>query len=295
LRLHFNICPEVKSNDEIVAEIPTNIEKEMEIIKPLLELNKKTNKFSDLEPMSILIQEERKVLGSNHPQKAYYGKQLEKYEKMCKGLLEEGVIRELTSDDLKNVEHFNSPMIRTVGLDKVRFIGNYVEINNYIINSYASVIKGTFEFKRLMNSKRVFFITKLDLRCGYHQIRILKEHQVYTAFTVGVKRYCYKGIPLGLKVALDFFQTSIEKILLELNLDNSWYLHVDDLLLLAESMKELLNITIKVLEKFNSLNLTLNLEKYVFFSQKLKIFGEIFDLKNQTTVISEKKRGNFLS
>jgi hypothetical protein len=60
-------------------------------------------------------------------------------------------------------------------------------------------------------------------------------------------------------------------------------------------MEELLSITIKVLEKFNSLNLTFNLEKCVFFSQKLEIFGEIFDLKNQTTVISEKKRGNFLS
>jgi hypothetical protein len=59
-------------------------------------------------------------------------------------------------------------------------------------------------------------------------------------------------------------------------------------------MEKLLSITIKVLEKFNLLNLMLNFEKCVFFSQKLKIFSEIFNLKNQITKISEKKKGNFL-
>jgi hypothetical protein len=59
-------------------------------------------------------------------------------------------------------------------------------------------------------------------------------------------------------------------------------------------MEELLSITIIVLEKFNLLNLMLNFEKCVFFSQKLKIFSEIFNFKNQITKISKKKRGNFL-
>jgi hypothetical protein len=39
----------------------------MKIIKPLLEVNKKMNKLFNLKLMSILIQEECKVLRLNHP------------------------------------------------------------------------------------------------------------------------------------------------------------------------------------------------------------------------------------
>jgi hypothetical protein len=91
-------------------------------------------------------------------------------------MLEEGVIYELSINDLKNVRYFNFPMIRTVSSDKVRFIKNYMKINKHIINLYVLVIKEMFEFKRLVNFKRVLFITKLDLKHSYHQIRIFKEH-----------------------------------------------------------------------------------------------------------------------
>jgi len=57
--------------------------------------------------------------------------------------------------------------------------------------------------------------TKLDLKDGYHLIRMRKGDEYKTAFHTRYRQYEYKVIPFGLVNAPTTFQTMMNKILRE--------------------------------------------------------------------------------
>ena len=63
------------------------------------------------------------------------------------------------------------------------------------------------------------FFSTMDLKSGFWQVKMAKESQQYTAFTVGSMGVCeFLGMPCGLCDALAMFQRLVQNCLGELNL-----------------------------------------------------------------------------
>jgi hypothetical protein len=78
--------------------------------------------------------------------------------------------------------------------------------------------------------KGVDFITKVDLKAGFHLIRMLLGHEKYTAFRTKFGSLEYTVMPFGLTNAPATFQREINRILrpvLGIKLVNTHVIHVD--------------------------------------------------------------------
>ena len=79
--------------------------------------------------------------------------------------------------------------------------------------------------------------TKLDLKDGYHHIRIQKGDEWKTAFRTCYGHYEYKVMPLGLVNWLATFQAMMNHILCEY-LDHGVVVYLDDILIYSKNQKE---------------------------------------------------------
>jgi len=57
------------------------------------------------------------------------------------------------------------------------------------------------------------YYTKLDLKDGFHQIRVDKDAIKYTAFITPMGQYKYLGMPFGLKAATARFSRFVNVVL----------------------------------------------------------------------------------
>jgi len=89
--------------------------------------------------------------------------------------------------------------------------------------------------------------TKLDLKDGYHLIRMRKGDEHKTAFCTRYGQYEYKVMPFGLVNAPATFQTMMNKILREF-LDHGVVIYLDDILIYSENIDDHIKLVQKVLD-----------------------------------------------
>ena len=79
------------------------------------------------------------------------------------------------------------------------------------------------------------YFTKLDLRSGYHQVRIAKGDEYKTAFNTKYGDFQFKVMPFGLTNALSTFQYLMENIFHEY-LDDFVIVYLDDTVKVTKSI-----------------------------------------------------------
>jgi RNase H-like domain found in reverse transcriptase/Reverse transcriptase (RNA-dependent DNA polymerase)/Integrase zinc binding domain/Chromo (CHRromatin Organisation MOdifier) domain/Integrase core domain len=116
------------------------------------------------------------------------------------------------------------------------------------------------------------FFTKLDMREGYHRLRMAKGEEWKTAFRCRYGLYEYRVMPFGLCNAPGTFQHLVNDTFREY-LDDFLCAYLDDLLIYSKTLKEHKRHVRQVLERCQKAGLHLKLEKCVFHAKEVPFVG----------------------
>ncbi|EED22559.1 gag/polymerase/env polyprotein, putative [Talaromyces stipitatus ATCC 10500] len=126
-------------------------------------------------------------------------------------------------------------------------------------------------FERLSRA-RIF--TKLDIRQGFHRIRMDPDSEEYTTFWCRYDTYKYKVMPFGLTNSPATFQRFVNNIFMDY-LDRFLIAFVDDLLIYSENMVEHQIHVKMVLERLRATRLQAAIHKCKFSVERTKFLGFI--------------------
>ncbi|MCO5563448.1 hypothetical protein L7F22_017090 [Adiantum nelumboides] len=181
-----------------------------------LELSKFLNQFQDVFIDDILGELPPKqgdddhaielIPGSSPPNKPPYRvsqAQQEEIMKQVNELVEKGMVRPSSSP-------FCSPVLLVHKKDGTyRMCVDYRELNKITIKNRFPVLRIEDLFDKLQGST---YFSRIDLKSGYHQIRIVNEDILKIAFRTTFGLYEYLVMPFGLTNALATFNRMMERI-----------------------------------------------------------------------------------
>jgi len=146
------------------------------------------------------------------------------------------------------------------------------------------------ELKDRVAGAKIF--TKLDLKDGYHLLRIREGDEWKTPFRTQYGYFEYKVMPFGLVNAPATFQAMMNKILGEF-LDHGGVVYLDDILIYSESEEEHIELVKKVLAKLEEHQVALSVTKSVFHVESLEFLEYIVGIDGVT--MSERKVGSVMN
>jgi hypothetical protein len=115
---------------------------------------------------------------------------------------------------------------------------------------------------------------KIDLRSGYHQLKIPGSDISKTAFHTRYGLYEYTVMSFGLTNAIAYFMYVMNKVIMEY-LDRFVVVFIDDILIFFETMEEQEEHLRLVLEKLRSNQLYAKFSKCEFWLTKVTFLGHV--------------------
>lgn len=154
---------------------------------------------------------------------------------------------------------------------KLRLCVDYRQLNNITIkNRYALPLIS--ELQERTNGAQIF--SKIDLREGYHRIRMKEGEEWKTAFRTRYGHYEYQVMPFGLTNAPATMQALMNDILREF-LDDFAIVYLDDILIYSRTEKEHIQHVKKVLGKLLNNRMLINQKKCEWHVKKVEFLGHI--------------------
>ncbi|MCO5547351.1 hypothetical protein L7F22_000800 [Adiantum nelumboides] len=179
-------------------------------------------------------------------------------------LLEKGLVRPSSSP-------FCSPVLLVQKKDgSYRMCIDYRALNKQTIKNRFPVPRIEDIFDRLQGST---YYSRIDLKSGYHQIRIVPEDIHKTAFRTQFGLYEYVVMPFGLTNAPATFNRLMEKIFRK----HSAYTGVffDDIIVHSQTLEEHKKHLQSVFDELQANRLFINGKKSEFFMKEIKYLGHI--------------------
>lgn len=178
-------------------------------------------------------------------------------------LLEQGIIEECESP-------YASPVVLIPKPDgKVRLCIDYRKLN-------SQTVQDTYPLPRiddlLNEAKPTPYMSTIDLRSGYHQVKVAKEDQDKTAFICPFGTYKFNRMPFGLRNAPATFSRLIDKFRSGLH-DVFALSYLDDIIILSDTFQKHLSDLEQVLQRLLLFNLNANREKCHFCCERVKYLG----------------------
>jgi hypothetical protein len=126
-------------------------------------------------------------------------------------------------------------------------------------------------FNHLQGAK---YFSKIDLRSGYHQLRIKEADVQKTAFVTRYGQYEFTVMPFGLTNAPAFFMNIMNKVFME-ELDKYVVVFIDDILIYSKNHKDHEHHLWIVLRRLRAHQLYAKLSKCEFWLEKIAFLGHI--------------------
>jgi len=154
---------------------------------------------------------------------------------------------------------------------RLRLVVDYRGLNKVTVyNTYP--IPLMTELRDQVRDAQIF--TNLDLKDGFHFIRIRKGDEWQTAFQTRYGHYQYRVMPFGLVNAPATFQTMMNEILREF-LDQGAVVYIDDILIYSQTLEEHIILVCRVLQQLREYRMAISLEKSVFHVKEVEFLGYV--------------------
>ncbi|MCO5590414.1 hypothetical protein L7F22_044383 [Adiantum nelumboides] len=207
------------------------------------------------------------ILGSSPPNKLPYRvsqAQQEEIMRQVNELVEKGMVRPSSSP-------FCSPILLVHKKDSTyRMCVDYRALNKITIKNRFRMPRIEDLFDKLQGST---YFSRIDLKSGYHQIRIVNEDILKTAFRTTFGLYEYFVMPFGLTNASATFNRMMERIFRPHR--NFTGVFFDDVIIYSKSMEEHKKHLQVIFQALRDNKLFINRKKSEFFLQELQYLGHI--------------------
>jgi hypothetical protein len=150
-----------------------------------------------------------------------------------------------------------------------RFCIDYRPVNEVTVKNNASLPNIEELFDQLLDAK---YFSKLDLRSGYHQIRIHPEDIPKTAFNTRYGHFEFLVMPFGLCNAPATFMQLMQEVFRDC-LDQFVIVYLDDILIYSKTAEEHARHIETVLALLRKHQLYAKLSKCQFFQHTIKFLG----------------------
>jgi hypothetical protein len=116
--------------------------------------------------------------------------------------------------------------------------------------------------------------SKIDLRSGYHQVRVKEEDIPKTAFRTHYGHYEFLVMSFGLTNAPTVFMDTMNRVFHDY-LDQFTIVFIDDILIYSRTSKEHKEHLRKVLERLRNEKIYAKLEKCEFWLDSVSFLGHV--------------------
>lgn len=177
-------------------------------------------------------------------------------------LLEEGTIEESNS-------RYNNPILCVPKKGSFRLCLDFRELNKISVKELVpppevdEILDGLHDMR---------FFSKIDVKDGYHNVKLEANSGKYTAFTTHFGKFQYRRMPFGLNNAPATFQ-NIMYIALQKEIGRCCYAFMDDVIIFSENEIQHQKDVQEVLRRLAQWKLKLNMEKCCFFQKEMEFLG----------------------
>jgi hypothetical protein len=212
------------------------------------------------------------VLGINPISKAPYkmaSSELKELKEQLQKLLDKGFIH-------PSISRWGAPVLFVKKKDgSMRMCIDYQELNKVMIKNRYPLPRIDDLLDQLQGA-RVF--SKVDLRSGYHQVRVKEKDIPKTAFRTRYGHYEFLVMSFGLTNASAVFMDTMNKVFHDY-LDQFTVVFIDDILIYSKMLEEHEEHLRKVLERLRSEKLYAKLEKCEFWLDSVSFLGHVISGK----------------
>nr|GFC61903.1 putative reverse transcriptase domain-containing protein [Tanacetum cinerariifolium] len=152
---------------------------------------------------------------------------------------------------------------------------DYSELNKLTVKNHHPLPRIDDLFDQLQGSS---IYSKIDLRSGYHQLRVREEVIPKTAFRTRYGHYEFQVMPLGLTNALAVFMDLMNQVC-KLYLDKFVIFFIDDIMIYSKSKKEHEGHLRQILNLLKKEELYAKFSKYEFWISRVQFLGHVIDFR----------------
>nr|GEY61560.1 putative reverse transcriptase domain-containing protein [Tanacetum cinerariifolium] len=152
---------------------------------------------------------------------------------------------------------------------------DYHELNKLMVNNRYPLLRIDDLIDQLQGSS---VYSKINLRSGYHQLRVCEEDIPKTAFRTRYRHYEFQVMPFGLTNALTVFMDLMNQVC-KPYLDKFVVVFIDDILIYSKNKEEHEEHLRLILELLKKEELYVKFSKCEFWIPKVQFLGHMIDSK----------------